>query len=119
MVGPPARRENQLNRFERELSAAVAAFGAAVRHPLREQVGGAEDQIQAPVARLVRAVGRSLGLLVVTHAEVMLSDLSVKPDFAVHVAGSLVGYVESSAQARAQIPLDGPLSLMMAGSGRK
>jgi hypothetical protein len=94
MVQASTSGHGSSNRLERELSAAVAVFGAAVRQPLAEQVGGAEDQIQAPVANLVRAAARSLGLAVITHAEVPLSELSARPDFAVHVEGATVGYIE-------------------------
>src|SRR5262249_50333990 len=82
------------NRLERELAEAVAAFGAAVREPLRAEIGRAEDQIQDPVAQLVRAAAKALGLRVITHAEVPLNELSARPDFAVHTDGSNVGYIE-------------------------
>lgn len=89
-----ASRRALPNRLERELSAAVATFGAAVRQPLMAGVGGPEDQIQAPVAALVSTVARSLGLPVVTYAEVPLKALSARPDFAVYTDGAPIGYIE-------------------------
>lgn len=80
--------------FPALLAEAVAEFGATVRQPLAVGVGRAEDQIGDPVARLVRAAGQALGLEVVTHAETPLSDLSVRPDYAVDVAGGSVGFIE-------------------------
>jgi hypothetical protein len=80
--------------FGRRLAAAVAEFGAMVRQPLAAGVGRAEDQIAAPVARLVRMAGEALALEVVTHAETPLSELSIRPDFAVDVGGGAVGFIE-------------------------
>jgi hypothetical protein len=80
--------------FPAQVVAAVAEFGAAVRQPLAARIGGQEDQIKDPVARLVLASGRALGLEVVTHAETPLSELSIRPDFAVYVAGGAVGFIE-------------------------
>jgi Type ISP C-terminal specificity domain/N-6 DNA Methylase len=76
------------------LADAVADFGAAVRGPLAAGIGRAEDQIGDPAAYLIREVGRVLGLQVVTHAEVTLSDLSVRPDYAVDVADAVIGHIE-------------------------
>jgi hypothetical protein len=72
----------------------VEEFGATVRQPLAAGIGRPEDQIAAPAARLVQAAGRALGLKVVTHAETPLSELSSRPDFAVDVADSAVGFIE-------------------------
>ena len=65
-----------------------------VRRPLAAGVGRPEDQIAAPAARLVRMAGQALGLDVVTHAETPLSELSIRPDFAVDVADGAVGFIE-------------------------
>ena len=80
--------------FRGRLADAVAEFGAAVRWPLAAGRGRAEDQIAAPAAHLVRAAGRALGLRVVTHAETPLSELSIRPDFAVEVADGPTGFIE-------------------------
>jgi Type ISP C-terminal specificity domain/N-6 DNA Methylase len=101
MEGPAAQAGSRFpgdperpNDFADRLSEAVAEFGATVRQPLAAGLGRAEDQIAAPVARLVRAIGEALRLDVVTHAETPLSELSVRPDFAVDVADGAVGFIE-------------------------
>jgi hypothetical protein len=80
--------------FEAKLVTAVAEFGAAIREPLAAMIGQAEDQIGDPVAQLVSAAGRALGLRLVTHAEVALRELSVRPDYAVNSTEGTVGYIE-------------------------
>jgi hypothetical protein len=82
------------DEFGTRLADAVAEFGAMVRRPLAAGVGRPEDQIAAPAARLVRMAGQALGLDVVTHAETPLSELSIRPDFAVDVADGAVGFIE-------------------------
>ena len=80
--------------LEARLTIAVAEFGAAVREPLAAKLGNPENQIGPAVAVLVKAIGKALGLKVVTHAETPLSELSIRPDYAVHVAGGAVGFIE-------------------------
>lgn len=82
------------HHLEARLAEAVARFGATVREPLAARLGHPENQIGAAVALLVRDAGQALGLRVVTHAEVPLSELSTRPDFAVHVADGAVGFIE-------------------------
>lgn len=101
MDGPAARNRirfpgvpGRSGDFHEQLSEAVAEFGATVRQPLAAGLGRAEDQIAAPVARLVRKAGQALGLRVVTHAETPLSELSIRPDHAVDVGGGGVGFIE-------------------------
>src|ERR1700733_2601630 len=100
MGGPAARSgtrypgPSRSNDFPARLAEAVAEFGATVRQPLAAGLGGAEDQIGAPVARLVQAAGQALELDVITHAETPLSELSIRPDYAVDVAGGAVGFIE-------------------------
>src|SRR6266568_2612135 len=92
-VRAPGRTRGSAD-FPEQVAAAVAEFGAAVRQPLAAGRGGPEDQIKDPVAQLIRASGRALGLVVVTHAETPLSELSIRPDYAVDVAGGAVGFIE-------------------------
>lgn len=101
MDGPTVRtgvwhpgRSRHAGDFPAQLAQAVAEFGATVRQPLAAGLGRAEDQIAAPVARLVRAAGQALGLNIVTHAETPLSELSIRPDFAIDVAYGAVGFIE-------------------------
>jgi hypothetical protein len=90
---------------EAKLASAVSDFGAAIREPLAVGIGRAEDQVGDPVAHLIREVGRVLGLRVVTHAEVTLSDLSVRPDYAVHVADAAIGHVEIKRPGKGANPM--------------
>jgi len=101
MEGPAARDRARFpnvlrssDDFGTRLADAVAEFGVMVRRPLAAGVGRPEDQIAAPAARLVRMAGQALGLDVVTHAETPLSELSIRPDFAVDVADGAVGFIE-------------------------
>ncbi|HEX2744716.1 MAG TPA: type ISP restriction/modification enzyme [Streptosporangiaceae bacterium] len=71
-------------------------------------VGGAEDQIQAPVAALVSSVARLLGLPVVTHAEVPLKALSSRPDFAVYADSAPIGYIEVKRPGKGADPTKWP-----------
>lgn len=91
---PIQRGPGRSGEFPALLADAVAEFGARVRQPLAARIGRAEDQIGDPVARLVQAAGQALGLEVVTHAEAVLSELSIRPDYAVYVAGGAVGFIE-------------------------
>jgi len=80
--------------FSAQVAGAVAEFGATVRLPLAAGVGRAEDQVASPAARLVRTAGEALGLNVITHAETPLTELSIRPDYAVDVAGGGIGFIE-------------------------
>jgi hypothetical protein len=101
MDGPAARTgvrfpggPSRPNDFLARLAGAVAEFGATVRQPLAAGRGHAEDQVAAPAARLVGVAGQALGLDIVIHAETPLSELSIRPDYAVDVAGGAVGFIE-------------------------
>ena len=89
-----SRDAGSADGFPGRLAAAVSEFGAAVRLPLAARLGRAEDQIANQVAQLVRSAGLALGLDVVTHAETPLSELSIRPDFAVSVADGAAGFIE-------------------------
>ncbi|GAB3886656.1 hypothetical protein GCM10029964_051300 [Kibdelosporangium lantanae] len=73
---------------------AVAEFGREVTRKLRTRMGSQEDHLRAPFERMLTAVANSLGLKITTIGETRLPDLSVRPDYAVDVAGARVGYVE-------------------------
>lgn len=59
--------------------------------------GRREDQLRAPVYRLLKDLSRVLGREVVVHDEVALSEVSARPDFAVDGPSGRVGYVELKA----------------------
>lgn len=72
----------------------VSNFGKAVTRKLSTKQGSPEDHLRNPFERLLTDVAASLGLSTVIIGETRLPDLSIRPDFAVDVAGSCVGYVE-------------------------
>jgi len=75
---------------------AVAAFGASVAEKLGRG-GEDEEQLRGPLETLLRRLARHLGLRAVPYGEVRLKDIRARPDFAVDVAESRVGYVELKA----------------------
>ncbi|MFI7003618.1 type ISP restriction/modification enzyme [Nocardia sp. NPDC050175] len=72
----------------------VSKFGKAVTRKLLTRQGSPEDHLRAPFEKLLADMAKSLGLSIVIIGETRLPDLSIRPDYAVDVAGSRVGYVE-------------------------
>jgi hypothetical protein len=66
--------------------------------------GGPEAQLRGPVEILMSRVGRSSGLDTVPYDEVQLKGVRARPDFAVDVGRSRVGYIELKAPGRG-VPL--------------
>ena len=83
-----------------KVAAAVSRFGARVKPKLRDDVGGPEDQLRAPLEQLLGEVAEALGVDLVLIGEASLAALGVRPDYAVSVSGSRVGYVEVKAPGR-------------------
>ena len=83
-----------------KVAAAVSRFGATVKPKLRADAGGPEDQLRAPLERLLGDVAEALGVELVLAGEASLTALGVRPDYAVNVSGSRVGYVEVKAPGR-------------------
>jgi hypothetical protein len=73
---------------------AIHVFGTASRAKLASGVGEPEEALRAPVEQLVTTVGQRMGLRVVPVGESMLSDLRVRPDYAIQVDGAVCGYIE-------------------------
>lgn len=87
------------------LDPAVSEFGAAVTAKFATGTGEPEDQLRGPVEELVRAVGDIHGIgEVVLAGEDQLSDLRVRPDFAVFVDDALVGHLEVKAPGKGADP---------------
>ncbi|MDB4872612.1 MAG: hypothetical protein JWL97_3616, partial [Gemmatimonadales bacterium] len=78
---------------------AVSRFGKSATAKLRGG-GGPEDQLRAPMERLFEDLARALGVSITMVGETSLATLSVRPDYAVDVAGARVGYVELKAPGR-------------------
>jgi hypothetical protein len=72
----------------------VAEFGREVTRKLRTGQGSQEDHLRGPFEHMLSAIAQSLGLKITTIGETRLPSLSIRPDYAVDVAGARVGYVE-------------------------
>lgn len=72
----------------------VADFGRAVTRKLRTGQGSPEDHLRGPFERMLSMIADSLGLTITTIGETRLPNLSIRPDYAIDVAGARVGYVE-------------------------
>jgi len=92
-----------------KLAAAVAAFGQAATATLNNAAitGEPEDQLRAPMVTLVKAVASLTGLSgqdIELVGETKLSDLTVRPDFAVTRKGVLIGFIELKAPGKGADP---------------
>src|SRR3984957_3158498 len=83
-----------------KIAAAVSLFGARVKPKLQGDNGGPEDQLRAPLEQLLGEVAAALGVELILVGEASLAALGVRPDYAVDVSGSRVGYVEVKAPGR-------------------
>ena len=79
--------------YEQVVSKAVSVFGQTVKPKLRG-TGWPEDQLRGPLENLFHSVATALGLSITMTGEVPLVDIEARPDYAVEVAGSLVGHIE-------------------------
>lgn len=83
-----------LRRPTQQLDIFISEFGRDVGRKLRTRQGSPEDHLRGPFERLLRDIARALGLAITAIGETRLPDLSIRPDYAVDVAGARVGYVE-------------------------
>src|ERR1700691_1736844 len=83
-----------------KVAAAVSRFGARVKPKLRDDIGGPEDQLRAPLEQLLGEIAEALGVELVLVGEASLVTLGVRPDYAANVSGSRVGYIEVKAPGR-------------------
>ncbi|WP_158684578.1 type ISP restriction/modification enzyme [Amycolatopsis orientalis] len=77
-----------------ELELVISDFGRAVTRKLLTGQGSPEDHLRGPFEKMFASIAESLGLPVTTIGETRLPDLSLRPDYAVDVAGARIGYVE-------------------------
>ncbi|MGW7271226.1 type ISP restriction/modification enzyme [Streptomyces sp. NPDC054864] len=76
------------------LAEAISSFGESCRAMVNGP-GEPEAAIRPPLERLLEAVGAREALDgVLWHSEAPLRDVGVRPDYAVEVHGSIVGYIE-------------------------
>ncbi len=99
----PAAKRRQLDPGglpgDDPVSLAVAEFGRTVATQMGRG-GDDEAQLRGPLETLLRRLGRHLGLKAVPYGEVQLKDLRARPDYAVDVGNSRVGYIELKATRR-------------------
>jgi hypothetical protein len=77
---------------------ALQDFAGTVKAKSTQATSGAqEDQLRGPFENLITAAGKALGFQIVPTGETSLADRVGRPDYAIHSAGVLVGYVELKA----------------------
>jgi hypothetical protein len=92
-----------------KLAQAVSAFGRDATATLSNPAiaGEPEDQLRAPLVALVKALAELTGLAghdTELVGETRLSDLTVKPDFAITRKGALIGFIELKAPGKGADP---------------
>lgn len=92
-----------------QLDEAVSAFGAAAKATLSNPAitGEPEDQLRTPLVALVKALAALTGLAghdTELVGETKLSDLMIRPDFAVTRKGVLIGFIEVKAPGKGADP---------------
>jgi hypothetical protein len=84
-----------------EITAAISHFGQVVAARFATGGGEPEDLLRGPFEQLVEQVSSSTKVGdVVLAGEYHLAEDRIRPDYAVHVAGALVGFVEIKAPGK-------------------
>ena len=96
---------NDADRFAQ----AVSAFGAAAKATLNNAAisGEPEDQLRTPLIALVKQLAALTGLAghdTELVGETRLSDLMIRPDFAVTRKAALIGFIEVKAPRKGADP---------------
>ncbi|MGD0881476.1 MAG: N-6 DNA methylase [Acidimicrobiales bacterium] len=86
------------------VTTAVSAFGAEVVLRFAGDEGEPEDQMRGPLEVLMSSIADQLGVAMTTVGEASLSDLRVRPDYAVKVNGAVTGYLEVKAPGKGADP---------------
>lgn len=94
---------------DQKLAEAVSAFGVASRATLQNPAisGEPEDQLRTPLVTLVKALAGLTGLAghdTELVGETRLSDLMIRPDFAVTRKQTLIGFIEVKAPGKGADP---------------
>lgn len=88
------RKTTPLQRSVNRIDVVISEFGREVTRKIRTRQGSQEDHLRGPFERMLLAIAGSLGLKITPIGETRLPDLSIRPDYAIDVAGARVGYVE-------------------------
>jgi len=83
---------------------AVSNFGATVAPKLAGGEGEPEDQMRGPLEVFMGGVAEVLGVTITAVGESSLSDLRVRPDYAMKVNGAVTGYIEVKAPGKGADP---------------
>lgn len=90
------------------LAEAISSFGAAAKAKLANAAitGAPEDQLRGPLEGLIPALGKLAGVhgSINLIGETTLSQLAIRPDFAVSVEKALVGFIEVKAPGKGADP---------------
>ena len=92
----PTALRAALDEFSVRLTANFQTAGQVRAQP--------EDQLKAPVVRLLEQAGTALGLSVVARTEATAGEYGVRPDVGVAVGGLLTGHVELKAPGKGVRP---------------
>ncbi|WP_406489734.1 type ISP restriction/modification enzyme [Streptomyces phaeochromogenes] len=72
-------------------------FGHEVRAKLQGpggQSSGKEESLTAPVEELLHGMAARMGITMIAHGQHRISELRVRPDFAISIGGQVIGFVE-------------------------
>lgn len=95
--------------MKQKLRSAIASFGAEAKAKLANlaATGQPEDQLRAPLERLVADLAELCGLSRTTVAAVgesALTEFKTRPDYAITVRNALVGFIEAKAPGKGADP---------------
>ncbi|RJP35434.1 MAG: DNA methyltransferase [Phycisphaerales bacterium] len=95
--------------MQSSFDAIIGEFGRSAKAKLHNPgaTGEPEDQLRAPLERLIRGLAELLNFptgAVVTIGETSIADLKTRPDFAVTVRNALVGFIEVKAPGKGADP---------------
>jgi len=90
------------------VAAAVSEFGHTVARKL-QRAGQKEDQLRGPIEVLLTRLGEQFGLDVLPYGEVALRTLRARPDYAVDIGETRIGYIEIKAPGKGVPPNWRPL----------
>ena len=95
--------------IDQRFGSAIAAFGIDANAKLKNPAakGEPEDQLRAPLERLIVSLAEICGLprnTVTAVGESSLSELKTRPDYAITVREALVGFIEVKAPGKGADP---------------
>jgi len=91
------------------LAAAVSAFGATAKKKLSNPAatGAPEDQLRAPLEKLVKDLAEASGIrpeVITLVGETTLAEIRTRPDYSVTRQNALIGFIEVKAPGKGADP---------------